>query len=408
VVSDTSGNIAIVMALIAPVLLGFAGAGFDFARYRSAQGDLQEIADMSALAGAREFVIKADGSALSVAVAQEVVDKTLASSLISASANVTGDPYEKSVTVEITREMTPSLFVGMFKNPLTIVVDATAQAMGGANICVIGLDAAAPGVVKVENNAMLSGGDCAVYSNSVHITGLSSIDSGMIDTALNCSAGGYGGSAGANFKPAPVTDCPVKADPLALRAEPVVGACSPVPNIVSGTVTTIMPGVYCGGLLIDGAADVTMEPGVYVMKDGDLTITSTARVTGVRVGIFFEGVDSVLTVDQDVTLSLSAPETGEMAGILVFQDREADPGRQFTISSNNAETLVGTIYLPNGRLFIDATAPVAGASAYTAIIAERLELSSSVSLVLNSDYGATNVPVPDGLVNAGSSVRLRE
>ena len=75
------------------------------------------------------------------------------------------------------------------------------------------------------------------------------------------------------------------------------------------------------------------------------------------------------------------------------------PLRIHRIGSNNARNLLGTIYLPQGTLLIDATAPVADQSAYTAIIANSLQLQKGPQLVLRSDYDKTNVPVPDGLIN---------
>ena len=44
------------------------------------------------------------------------------------------------------------------------------------------------------------------------------------------------------------------------------------------------------------------------------------------------------------------------------------------IISDNARTLLGTIYLPVGRLIIDSKRPVADESAYTVIIARMIDL----------------------------------
>src|SRR3546814_12195261 len=40
----------------------------------------------------------------------------------------------------------------------------------------------------------------------------------------------------------------------------------------------LQPGRYCGGLKISGTAH--FEPGIYIIADGDLEITSQATVTG--------------------------------------------------------------------------------------------------------------------------------
>ncbi|NNL89142.1 MAG: pilus assembly protein [Marinicaulis sp.] len=405
--TDQSGNIAVLGALMMPILIGLAGAGLDYSRYYNAKSDLQAIADMAAIAGAREYVVVADG--IPVATAQNIADKSLAKtpSGDGASATVSGDEINTTVTVKISRTYTPTLLVGLYKNPLNLEVDATAQALGGANICVIVLEEKANYVLEMTQNATLTGQDCAVYSNSTGSFGIGAYGNSTLKTSLNCTAGGYDGAA-ARFDPKPLTDCPPREDPLFDRPTPSSGSCSLLPNLIKDLTIVLTPAVYCGGLMIDGNADVTLLPGKYVIRDGDLEILANARVVGNGVGFYFEGTNSTLTVGPDATLSMTAMTDGDMAGLLMFQDRNAKPNTAFTISSNNAETLVGTIYLPQARLFIDAQSPVASQSAYTAIIARRLELTSSVNLVLNSDYKATDVPVPAGLAGAGGNVILRD
>ena len=76
------------------------------------------------------------------------------------------------------------------------------------------------------------------------------------------------------------------------------------------------------------------------------------------------------------------------------------------ITSNKARKLLGTIYLPNGNLIVDANNKVADASAYTAIVVRRLRLSKGPNLVLNTDYDRTLVPVPSGVGPQGVTARL--
>ncbi len=96
-----------------------------------------------------------------------------------------------------------------------------------------------------------------------------------------------------------------------------------------------------------------------------------------------------------------------MAGILFYEDRSAPEEREFLIESDNARRLLGTIYLPKGRLRIDTQADVAAQSAYTVIVAKILEVKGA-NLVVNADYGGSDVPVPDGLGPNSRMVRLHE
>ena len=97
-----------------------------------------------------------------------------------------------------------------------------------------------------------------------------------------------------------------------------------------------------------------------------------------------------------------------MAGLLFYEDRNNPLGVSHRITSNNARVLLGTIYLPRSTLLIDANSPVADQSAYTAIVAERLILDAGPDLVLNSDYGSTDIPVPGNLSGAGGRIVLSE
>ena len=68
--------------------------------------------------------------------------------------------------------------------------------------------------------------------------------------------------------------------------------------------------------------------------------------------------------------------------------------------------LLGTIYLSRNTLSVDANAPVADESAYTAIIARKLLLDAGPNLVLNSNYSATDIPVSNTLSGVGGCIVL--
>ena len=150
-----------------------------------------------------------------------------------------------------------------------------------------------------------------------------------------------------------------------------------------------------------GISKVTLAEGIYVIKDGPLLVLDSASLTGDGLGFYLTGKGSTAWFTAKTTIALSAPVDGLLAGLLFFEDRNAAGIRIHRIASNNARKLLGTIYLSKSILNIDANAPIADQSAYTAIIAQSLQLQSGPNLVLNTDYDLTDVPVPDGI--AGSS-----
>jgi hypothetical protein len=61
-----------------------------------------------------------------------------------------------------------------------------------------------------------------------------------------------------------------------------------------------------------------------------------------------------------------------IVGGLVGNSSKARP-REHKILSDNARMLLGTIYMPQGRLIIDANKPIADKSAYTVLVVQRID-----------------------------------
>ena len=60
-----------------------------------------------------------------------------------------------------------------------------------------------------------------------------------------------------------------------------------------------------------------------------------------------------------------------------------------------ARVLLGTIYLPRGMLLVSnyAGSSVADQSAYTIIIAGRIQVSEGPKLYMNANYGGTTIQI---------------
>ena len=106
--------------------------------------------------------------------------------------------------------------------------------------------------------------------------------------------------------------------------------------------------------------------------------------------------------DSNSGIDLKAPTDGPLAGIIFFQNR--NEGGVHYLDSNNVSRLEGTIYLPNGTLSSDSNTTIGAGSPFTIIIVRKLELDSNANLVVNSDYEASDVPMP--LILAAQRVKL--
>ena len=439
------GNTAIITALVFPVLFMLVGGGIEYGKILNQKGKLQQYADSAALAGAKELSLAQNDDARIYAVVRSVVDEALRSTksfkesaafmLSDIKVDVKIDDDNTTVKVHLTQATIKDFPINGFEIE-TVSVDAEAQVVGSLNVCVITLDEKSNKAIFLEGDARLTGRGCAVYSNSTSAHAITSGDNAMMIASLICSAGGKVGGKG-NYNPVPLTDCPVFDDPLSERPAPIVGECDNgsltgkgkgpklAKNIntvlkeknkidednfagvvVKDETVTLEPGTYCGGLLIIGSSQVTFSSGIYIMKGGPLLIHDTSTVQGEYVGFFFTGINAIFNFAPDTDIDLSAPRDGVMAGLLFYEDRESPWNGIHAILSNSARNLLGTIYLHNSTLLVDANAPIAQDSAYTAVVVRELNLRSGPHLILNTRYSETDIPVPDNIRGLSSNVRL--
>ncbi len=399
--NDQRGTLAVGFGVALVGIVSVAGAAVDIAKASNQRSKLQAIADGAVTAGVRQFRL---GNA-SEGIVKEAVNSFVRASIDPALGTVVVDATAdaKARTVSATLSATvPTYFMHLIGRQYSAVsAKATAKLAGGAPVCVLGLDTDRSGTINLEKNALLNAPSCAIYSNSKKPDGLRSKDAGSLTASFICSAGGKVSDKVGAFSPSPRTDCPVLLDPLRSRPLPSPGACAATDLVVNGSTMNLSPGTYCGGLKLTNSARVNLTPGTYVFKSGRLEVGKGSVLTGTNVALHFSG--AALQFDADSSISLTAPRNGDMAGLLISEDRTNPTDQRFNILSNDARTLLGTIYLPQGRLFVGANRPIADQSAYTIVVARTFNLSEGPTMVLNTNYGATDVPVPDGIGPNGTA-----
>jgi Flp pilus assembly protein TadG len=428
---DRSGGVAIIFALMAPILFGLAGAAIDFTMYVRDRTELQGLADAAAIASAREMqMAKADETRIK-AVAEAYVRARQPTASVQAEVDVP----KLSVKVTAQKDFHPFMGKLFWQSEPDVTATATAKLNGSLPLCLLALERRAGAAIHLERSAQMTAPGCMVYSNSEHPSGVQAKDNAILTSALTCSAGGRGRASSAKFTPEPVLDCPRLDDPLASRTAPPSQPCrAHDKKLDTGRAEVLLPGTYCGGLRITNGTDVSLVPGnIYTFKDGPLIVERGGTLRGIDVAIYMKGRGANLTFAANSTISLSAPKEGPLAGILIFDDPTGAgalaippfalpipllgeilgllglndrPPREHKILSDNARNLLGTIYMPKGRLIIDATKPIADKSAYTVLVVQRIDLHDGPNLYLNSDYGASDVPVPKGVGPFGSKIML--
>ncbi|MFC6742084.1 TadE/TadG family type IV pilus assembly protein [Methylobacterium tardum] len=433
--ADRQGGVAVIFALSSTVLIGLAGGGIDYARLSARRSQLQNALDNGVLAGGNALKLASATPASVSGITEQAIRSGVTSPPdrpLSVQITVPNDKTSVTATASEEFKLAFGPFVGV--RTAHISLRAKANVIGNMRLCMLTLDPAAPGAFDLEKSAQVTASGCSLYSNSSNPQGMLGQDSSYARAQTICSAGGFFG-ARANFAPPPQTGCPVIKDPLQDRPTPTVDACTSIPasanskgdtskNLADQS-TPLSPGTYCGGLHITKNAIVSLQPGIYVMKDGPLIVDKNGSLSGIDVGFYFTGNKGGLLFDQKTAISLAAPTTGVMAGLLMMEERAVSdpvdptldvvqdilaptsptppplgatkPMRTYRIISDNARTMLGTIYLPAGRVVIDAKKPVADQSAYTVIVAQQVNLYKGPNLYLNANYDATSVPVPKGV-----------
>lgn len=447
---NQSGGVLVLVALMAPVLFGLSAAAMEYASLVKRRVELQRAVDTASITGVNQFKLANTDDAEAVRMAIATATAQAKTSTSQGNSNqVAAEIFGKHEGVRVTlTETVPLSFGKLLQMPsVTIAVNSTAKLSGTTRLCLLTLETKADKAFSVEKNARIAAPDCTIYSNSISAAGINGADGAVATALTTCSAGGYK-SSNASFQPLPATGCPTLKDPLAERALPPVGSCISLSSSVNANaadttksvkitkgIYTLNPGTYCNGLEITDGALVTLRPGVYVIKDGPLVVRKKASMAGTNVGFFFTGNKGGLLFDKDSTISLTAPKDGDMASLLFFEERAvanpapppepdgvlgvvsntlppppagAPPVRQYRIISDNARVLLGTIYLPAGRLIIDASKPIADQSAYTVIVARLVNLYEGPNLVLNARYGASDIPVPKGVGPSSADTQLTQ
>jgi Flp pilus assembly protein TadG len=406
------GTVAILLALSLPALLGGMGLAVDFAAVTRQQAVVQSAADSAALNAARELIIAEPTITRVQAVAQRTVDAILAEKGKKADWTVSTSLVDanKSVVVKVTRPLKPMFqkvyaFLGVAPDPWVADMRATARLSHNSKLCLL-LMGDNNTALALQKNARLTGAQCSIHSNSRSRDGILLAEGSRLTSDLVCSRGGIQNN-GSTVLTDILNDCPPVVDPLRNRAEPASAPCT-VPSrqvYISGTIT-LNPGTYCGGIEIKGTAKVTFNPGIYIFLNGDLNVWQDAEIRGQHVGLYFRGQSSYFRFRDNALVELTGPKDGPMSGILLWRDRTNNVADRMAgkmssatnaINANRATKLTGTIYLPEGQLYIGAKAPVAQVSDYTVILARKLELFDGPNLVLNTNYAGSDVPVPQDL-----------
>jgi len=386
--ADQSGSYLIMMALLMPVLVGVVGLGTDYAlwvyTHQTAQA-AAESAAVSAATAANNFTVEAQAVTASYGLVNGSNGVTVT---VNQPPQSGGHATTAGAVEVIVQRVQAPVFSAVVWNSRQVAVSGRAVAVGGGAGCVLALNRSASGAITVQGSAQVALSSCNLNDNSNSGTALSIGGSGSLSALAVGVVGNVSGSNGITATNGITTGAAATADPYAAASFGSFSGCTDT-NLTVKTDRSIPHGVYCGGISINAGATLTLDPGIYYLDQGSLSMAGNSTITGTGVTLVFTSSTgdnwANAAISGNAIVNLTAPTSGPTAGIVLFGDRNMDAGTSFKLGGGGSQTFGGAVYLPKAALTYSGGANSNGC---TQIIADSITFTGSSSLAINcSGYG---------------------
>ena len=405
--ADTNGSIPAMFALTTVVLFAFVGISITYSDAVEKRTAAAAALDSAVLAGA--MLPSGATSSERIAAANTFFAGNIAKlSPLSVSPSFSVDKNTVSGYAEV---VLPATLKGFLRvETVTIGVHAAATKNDLAPFCVLGLNSADSGSFDQNGNASFDATNCAAQFNSTDKTGMHQVGTPVAKARY---FGVSGNAHGNSFTPPPEAGSAKINDPYANVPFPFIGTCINL-GPVKQTTVTLNPGTYCGGIDVQSGGTVNLNPGIYVMKDGNLHIQSGGTVLGNEVMIAFTGVDhlwaSTLSMLGGAVLKVTSPVTGTYANMQFYGNRDVGTKESWVSiggSGGAASTLEydGVMYFPTQNVWIFGGTNVIGKSPTWTIVAQKLWVQDH-SIVTVTQVNTRNLTGIGAPAMAQTSARL--
>ena len=241
----------------------------------------------------------------------------------------------------------------------------------------------------------ISSPDCWAWINSTASTSINATGAASGVAQGFCTAGAVDGNE--HFTPVPFPGCDPMEDPFyeKIANHWVPSSCTHSNLQLKNGTHTLSPGVYCGNTILKPQAEVTLLPGLYVMRDGYFQVQAGASVTGNGVTLFFYGQNTMMEVRGGGSLDLRAPTTGDLAGFVIV-DRKLDwydPSiRETVIQGGGRLKIEGILYAPQWKVNISGNGEINQEADFFTMIADSFYMEGNGRLNITSDAAAAGFP----------------
>ncbi len=405
-IGNQKGSVAPIFAVCLVALAGVAGSALDYVKTIGIEEKLQYATDAAALFAAGQSAAGEEDrirSAIKMFRAN-TVDLPEAR-VVQPDVSLSGD----TVTVSVSADIPTTLLKVLRISSLAVKARSVATMGGdtGQRACILQLNAADPWGINMGSSSGIET-NCGIFVNNEGTEAIK-LGSGQITSKFTAVMGQWRERSDFVYNPVPVKVTRPMADPFSGLAKPTFGGCSfNGMRVRDGDPLTLNPGVYCGGLEISTSRLVTFNPGVYIIKDGAFKMGSSSRTQGNGVFIYLTGSNAVLDWGSGAQVSFIAAGAGPWKGMLIWGDGEQSSPH--VMGSHTSSVLQGAVYSPRTKVIIGCSGKVGASSDWTVWVVRSLDVGSSATLVVTSNFEGSTTPLPDaaarGLTHKSQLARL--
>jgi hypothetical protein len=400
--ADDSGAVTVTLALTFTALIGFAALGTEVAEWYSIRRTMQGAADSAAFSAA---LAKFNGA--SSAYTSEATSVTASYGFVDGSDGVivtvnsppasgshTADSHAVEVTVS--RPQTLQLARIFLGNSPTLQARAVATLNPYGSACVLALDRSNVTDVSGNGNTTLNLDSCNLYVNSPSDSALNLVGQATINAEAAFISGHYSlsGQAALNTTAGTFTGATPANDPYADVSIPSYSGCNETNLSVSGrnNPQTLTPGpsgvmVLCGGVSVTGNGSLNLSPGTYIMDGGSFSVSGNSSIgapSGVTIILTSSSGSDYATasIAGGADVNIVAPTSGPLAGLAIFQDRNAPASGTDSFTGGTNQNITGAIYFPQQSVTFNGGTTTGGAIC-TQIIASTITFNGNAAFKNN-------------------------
>lgn len=400
---NEKGSVSTLVAITLPALIGFSVLAIDVGHYYFIRTSLQQAVDIGGLSILTKMrnESRVDQLKVSVMTAKYRDDAiALAKKNLPAAANgdavrqydvlfgkwdfkrkrflPRGDKFPTNA-VKISAQMSASrsnpvstLFGKMFKNHVDVSVDTVAVMPVPPAFHMLSPDAS--GALAMHGHT-----DLDVHVVQVNSTASDAFEMTASEAGIGSPYMGIAGGAPGVSARSVETGVNTVRDFLGDLAAPVYGGCDETGYVTTELRPVLEPGVYCGGLTITGAEEVTFKEGnePFVITGGPLVVDASMRdkpIKGDNVLIYLADKQAELQLHGG-DFSIRAKRTGQWAGVAVMTARGANAPEKHTVENADAY-FSGIFYAPESKVEFTG-GRLDGVCTFLCFVSDTLKLTNS-------------------------------